>query len=204
MHAGEVDVLVGTQMIAKGHDFQRVSLVVVLNPDGQLASHDFRAPERLFATLMQVSGRAGRSGLPSRVLVQTRFASHRIVRRTRAARLRAVCQAQLAEREAARMPPITHQALLTAEAGRWMRRSSSCDAARDQALGNCARGRITHASVRSSADVVAAAGWRVACAIAGRGGPAHAIARAAGCWLAALPRKTHAMRWNIEVDPLEL
>ncbi len=81
VHAGEVDVLVGTQMIAKGHDFQRVSLVVVLNPDGQLASHDFRAPERLFATLLQVSGRAGRAGLRSRVLVQTRFPAAPIVRR---------------------------------------------------------------------------------------------------------------------------
>jgi len=76
MHAGAVDVLVGTQMIAKGHDFQRVSLVVVLNADAQLVAADFRAPERLFATLLQVAGRAGRAGHASRVLVQTRYPAH--------------------------------------------------------------------------------------------------------------------------------
>ena len=76
VHAGEVDILVGTQMIAKGHDFQRVSLVGVLNADTALFSHDFRASERLFAQLMQVSGRAGRAGLPGEVLVQTRYPRH--------------------------------------------------------------------------------------------------------------------------------
>jgi hypothetical protein len=60
MHAGEVDVLVGTQMVAKGHDFRRVTLVAAVNPDTGLFSSDFRAPERLFALLMQAAGRAGR------------------------------------------------------------------------------------------------------------------------------------------------
>jgi len=62
VHAGELDLLVGTQMIAKGHDFQGVSVVCVLNADAQLIAADFRAPERLFALLMQVAGRAGRAG----------------------------------------------------------------------------------------------------------------------------------------------
>jgi primosomal protein N' (replication factor Y) len=60
VHAGEVDVLVGTQMIAKGHDFRRITLVAAVNPDGALFSSDFRAPERLFSLLMQAAGRAGR------------------------------------------------------------------------------------------------------------------------------------------------
>ena len=76
VHAGEVDILVGTQMVAKGHDFRRVTLVGVLNPDTALFSHDFRASERLFALLMQVGGRAGRAGLPGEVLVQTRYPRH--------------------------------------------------------------------------------------------------------------------------------
>ena len=59
VHSGEVDVLVGTQMIAKGHDFRRITLVAAVNPDGALFSSDFRAPERLFALLMQAGGRAG-------------------------------------------------------------------------------------------------------------------------------------------------
>ena len=60
VHAGEVDVLVGTQMIAKGHDFRRITLVAAVNPDNALFSSDFRAPERLFSLLMQAAGRAGR------------------------------------------------------------------------------------------------------------------------------------------------
>lgn len=116
VHRGEVDVMVGTQMIAKGHDFQRVSLVVVLNPDGQLASHDFRAAERLFALLTQVAGRAGRAGLAGRVLVQTRFPGHALFSALAKQDYAAFADAQLAERRAAGMPPFAFQALLTAEA----------------------------------------------------------------------------------------
>ena len=116
VHRGEIDVMVGTQMIAKGHDFQRVSLVVVLNPDGQLASHDFRAAERLFALLTQVAGRAGRAGLAGRVLVQTRFPEHKLFSALAAQDYALFADAQLAERRTAGMPPFAFQALLTAEA----------------------------------------------------------------------------------------
>jgi primosomal protein N' (replication factor Y) len=116
VHAGETDVLVGTQMIAKGHDFQRVSLVGVVNADTQLASHDFRAPERLFATVLQVAGRAGRSGLPSRVLVQTRYPEHPLFASLRRFDYEGFARSQLAERQAAGMPPYVPQALLTAQA----------------------------------------------------------------------------------------
>jgi primosomal protein N' (replication factor Y) len=117
VHAGEVDVLVGTQMIAKGHDFRRVSLVAILNCDAQLVSPDFRAPERLFATLLQVAGRAGRSGLASRVLVQTRFPDHPLLAALAQRDFIAFADRQWAERRAARLPPAVHQALLMAEAG---------------------------------------------------------------------------------------
>ena len=73
VHRGEVDILIGTQMVAKGHDFQRVTLVGVVAPDPSLFSHDFRAGEHLFASLMQVAGRAGRAGLAGEVLIQTRY-----------------------------------------------------------------------------------------------------------------------------------
>jgi primosomal protein N' (replication factor Y) len=117
VHAGATDVLVGTQMIAKGHDFQRVALVGVLNADAQLLSHDFRAPERLFATLMQVAGRAGRAGRSSRVLVQTRYPQHRLLAAFARQDYEGFADAQLSERRAAAMPPFVAQALLTAEAG---------------------------------------------------------------------------------------
>ena len=79
VHAGAVDVLVGTQMIAKGHDFRRVTLVAAVNPDAALFSSDFRAPERLFALLMQAAGRAGRdaaSGAAAEMWVQTHHPQH--------------------------------------------------------------------------------------------------------------------------------
>ena len=114
VHEGELDLLVGTQMIAKGHDFRRVSLVCVLNADAQLIAPDFRAPERLFALLMQVAGRAGRAGQAARVLVQTRFPEHPLYGALARGDFEQFARDQLAERRAARMPPFTHQALLTA------------------------------------------------------------------------------------------
>ena len=116
VHAGEVDVLVGTQMIAKGHDFRGVSLVGVLNADAQLIASDFRAPERLFALLMQVAGRAGRAGQPARVLLQTRFPGHPLYRALAHGDFDRFAREQLSERRAARMPPFAHQALLSASA----------------------------------------------------------------------------------------
>lgn len=116
VHAGGTDVLVGTQMIAKGHDFQRVTLVGVVNADAQLVSHDFRAPERLFATIVQVAGRAGRSGLASRVLVQTRYPEHPLFAALRRFDYEGFARSQLTERQAAGMPPFVPQALLTAQA----------------------------------------------------------------------------------------
>ncbi len=116
VHAGNVDVLVGTQMIAKGHDFRRVALVAVLNADAQLVAPDFRAPERLFAVLMQVAGRAGRAGQASTVLVQTRFPSHPLFAALAKQDFSAFAARELADRRAARMPPFVSQALLCAEA----------------------------------------------------------------------------------------
>ncbi|HTO46811.1 MAG TPA: primosomal protein N', partial [Burkholderiales bacterium] len=76
VHRGDADILVGTQILAKGHDFPRVTLVGVLNADAALAAADYRAPERLFAQLYQVAGRAGRAAAPGEVLVQTRYPDH--------------------------------------------------------------------------------------------------------------------------------
>jgi primosomal protein N' (replication factor Y) len=103
-------------MVAKGHDFRRMSLVVVLNCDAQLVAPDFRAPERLFATLLQVAGRAGRAGLASQVLVQTRYPDHPLLAAVARHDFAAFARQQLAERKAAGLPPYVHQALLTAEA----------------------------------------------------------------------------------------
>ena len=204
VHAGEVDVLVGTQMIAKGHDFQRVSLVVVLNPDGQLASHDFRAPERLFSTLMQVSGRAGRAGLPSRVLVQTRFPGHPLFSALARHDYSQFAEAQLAERQAARMPPATHQALMTAEARTMQMAGDFLRSARELALQNFAAA-ASHVRlfdpVPMSLQRLAGVSRAQLLIEADHRAQLHTLLSG---WLTALRAKRTPLRWNIEVDPLEL
>ncbi len=119
MHSGDVDVLVGTQMIAKGHDFRRVGLVAAVNPDAGLFSSDFRAPERLFALLMQAAGRAGRQAHapdePAQVLVQTAFPRHPLFAALQAHDYPRFAEQQLRERQQAGLPPFSHQALLRAE-----------------------------------------------------------------------------------------
>jgi primosomal protein N' (replication factor Y) len=119
VHSGEVDVLVGTQMIAKGHDFRRITLVAAVNPDTALFSSDFRAPERLFALLMQAAGRAGRDAAQSatsEMWVQTFHPTHALFEALKKHDYPAFAASELAERTAADLPPISHQALLRADA----------------------------------------------------------------------------------------
>ena len=115
---GEADILVGTQLLAKGHDFPLLTLVGVLDADGALLSTDYRAAERLYATLAQVAGRAGRRERPGEVLVQTRYPQHALYAALARHDYAAFAQAQLAEREAAGFPPFVHEAALRAEAGK--------------------------------------------------------------------------------------
>jgi primosomal protein N' (replication factor Y) len=114
--AGEVDILVGTQMLAKGHHFPRLTLVGVLGADNALYSADFRATERLFALLEQVAGRAGRDALSGEVMVQTDFPEHPVYAALRAHDYDRLAQALLRERETLALPPFAHLALLSAEA----------------------------------------------------------------------------------------
>lgn len=116
IHEGNVDILVGTQMLAKGHDFPRLTLVGVLNADASLFAADFRAPERLFAQLMQVGGRSGRGALPGEVLVQTEYPDHPLYAALAEHDFDRFARAQLAERRQAGFPPYTFQALLAADA----------------------------------------------------------------------------------------
>ncbi len=119
VHAGDVDVLVGTQMIAKGHDFRRITLVAAVNPDGALFSSDFRAPERLFGLLMQAAGRSGRDaalGARSEMWIQTFQPAHPLYAALKAHDYPAFAEQQLREREEAAMPPFSAQALVRAEA----------------------------------------------------------------------------------------
>ncbi|MDB5878708.1 MAG: primosomal protein [Variovorax sp.] len=123
VHAGDDDVLVGTQMIAKGHDFRRITLVAAVNPDGALFSSDFRAPERLFSLLMQSAGRAGRDaaylaaqGATAEMWIQTHHTDHALFAALRHHDYPAFAELELLDRRAAGMPPFAFQALLRADA----------------------------------------------------------------------------------------
>lgn len=115
IHANEVDILVGTQMLAKGHDFPALTLVGVLNPDSALYSSDFRAAEKLFAQLMQVSGRAGRADKPGAVWIQTAFPDHPLFRCLQNHDFEGWAAMMLAERQMAGFPPFVFQVMLRAE-----------------------------------------------------------------------------------------
>lgn len=119
VHAGDVDVLVGTQMIAKGHDFRHITLVAAINPDGALFSSDFRAPERLFSLLMQAGGRAGRDAArssQSEMWVQTFHPQHPLFAALKTHDYPKFAKQQLEERKAAGLSPFGFSALVRAEA----------------------------------------------------------------------------------------
>ena len=115
VRGGEIDVLVGTQMLAKGHDYPNLTLVGVLEADGALFSADFRASERLFSQLVQVAGRAGRGDRPGEVLIQTDFPGHPLYAAVAAQDYAAFAGEALDERRAAAFPPFSHLVLLRAE-----------------------------------------------------------------------------------------
>jgi len=196
----DVDILVGTQILAKGHDFPHLNLVGVLNADSQLYSSDFRAAERLFALLTQVAGRAGRGGIQGEVLIQTEFPHHPLYAALCSQDYRAFADDALAERRQAGFPPFVHQALLRAEAPRL--------ATALEFLGEAARrGRALDEHVTAYDPVPAALPRR-----AGRE-RAQLLVQAAsrsrlrdflGAWHDTLARSlTTRARWSIDVDPLE-
>jgi primosomal protein N' (replication factor Y) len=116
VHSGEARILIGTQMLAKGHHFPGVTLVGILGIDQALFSADFRGPEYMAQLVTQVAGRAGRADRPGQVLIETRHPDSPLLRRLIAGEFGPFAEAALAERRAAAMPPYTHLALIRAEA----------------------------------------------------------------------------------------
>jgi len=129
---------VGTQMIAKGHDFRRITLVAALAPDGALFSNDFRGAERLFALLMQAGGRAGRDAQAqgAEMWVQTQHPSHPLYAALQRHDYPSFAASQLTERQQGGMPPFMHQALVRAEARSQSAAQAFLTAAADAARGD--------------------------------------------------------------------
>jgi len=200
IHANEVDILVGTQMLAKGHDFPELTLVGVLSPDSALYSSDFRAAEKLFAQLVQVAGRAGRADKPGEVLIQTAFPDHPLFRALQNHDFEGWAAAQLAERQMAGFPPFVYQAMLRAEG----KEEAGVYAFLNQA-------RTTAVELRHTVEVfgvVPAALPRRANHIRAQllvqGAKRRELQQFLRAWqplLDALPAQK--LRWSLDVDPLE-
>jgi primosomal protein N' (replication factor Y) len=213
VHGREVDVLVGTQIVAKGHDFRHVTLVAAVNPDGALFSSDFRAPERLFALLMQAAGRAGREAAHaehSEMWVQTWHPRHPLYLALRTHDYEAFAAAQLAERRAAGLPPFASLALLRAEARDAARATAFLrDAA--AALGGSGAAVAAAAAVTVHAPVPAPVA-RVAdverVQMLVESASRRALQAALAAWLPELHhlRRRHKglLRWAVDVDPIAI
>ena len=115
MHDNKIDILVGTQMLSKGHDFPNLSLVVVLDSDNALYSSDFRASERLFSQLVQVAGRAGRGSIPGEVIIQTNFPEHPLYQSIKNQDYESFASEEISLRKDLNFPPFCFQAVLRAE-----------------------------------------------------------------------------------------
>jgi primosomal protein N' (replication factor Y) (superfamily II helicase) len=206
VHAGEVDVLVGTQMITKGHDFRRITLVAAVNPDGALFAGDFRAPERLFALLLQAAGRAGRdarTAAASEMWVQTGNPQHPLFEALVRHDFESFAQVQLQQRQRAGLPPFSHLALLRAEAREADAAQRFLQAAREAAMNlPLAEGATFYAPV--PAPVAKVAGFERRQMLVESVNRAL-LQRLLAHWTPLLPplRAVHKgiARWAIDVDP---
>ncbi|GGX74579.1 primosomal protein N' [Massilia dura] len=207
VHRGEVDILIGTQMVAKGHDFKKLTLVGILNPDTALFSQDYRASERLFAQLMQVAGRAGRTaqtegGSPSEVLVQTRYPEHPLYGAVVRHDYDRFAGALLAERAQAGLPPYLYQAMLRAEAPElakaidFLQAARDCVQAEDIAEGITINDPIPMSMTRvhnvDRAQLLVEAASRPAL---------QAFLKE---WMARLRDMKARVKWSLEVDPVDI
>jgi len=203
VHRGEVDILIGTQMVAKGHDFKKLTLVGILNPDTALFSQDYRASERLFAQLMQVAGRAGRAarnegGSVSEVLIQTRYAAHPLYSAVVNHDYERFAGSLLDERRQAALPPFIFQALLRAEAPEIATAIAFLESARDCIVqeGITVNDPIPMTMTRvHNVD-------RAQLLVESPSRPAlQAFLKE---WLAALRDMKSRVKWSLEVDPLDI
>lgn len=204
IHNDEVDILVGTQMLSKGHHFPNVTLVGVINADSALYSTDFRAPERLFQLVTQVAGRAGRANKPGSVLIQTAHPEHPVYRQIAADDYAAFAESQLAERREIGYPPYRHFALLRAESVKEDAALQFLHHARELAL------QLLPKAVELSDAIPSpmqrrSGRWRAQLLV-------HSPERAAlhpflSRWLEKLDgeiRKKLNVRWSLDVDPMDM
>lgn len=204
VHAGEVDILVGTQMLSKGHDFPNVTLVGILNADQGLYGTDFRSGERLFQLIMQVSGRAGRADKPGEVLIQTWHPGHPLFAALQRHDFHGFAEFALNERRETGYPPYSHLALLRAEspmpgaALKFLREARSLAASLAPGKGvkilDPLPAPMERRAGRYRAQLLAQSSSR---------GPLHTFL---GRWVAELveAKFSKKVRWSLDVDPMDM
>ncbi len=202
-HAGEADILVGTQMLSKGHDFPNVTLVGVLNADQGLYGADFRAPERLFQQVLQVAGRAGRADKPGEVLIQTWHPEHPIFEALARHDFNGFADYALAERQEAGYPPYAYLALLRAEAPTPGAALAFLRAAHAAAARLKAEGVTLHEPVPAPMEKRAGRFRAQLLAQSARRPALHGLLDRWPEKLAALPA-ARRVRWSLDVDPQDM
>ena len=203
VHAGEVDAVVGTQMLAKGHHFPNVTLVAVLDADAGLFGIDFRATERMAQLLLQVAGRAGRGDRTGRVLLQTHNPEHPLLRVLVLEGYRQFCAQTLEERRGARLPPFASFVLVRAEAQQrdapqsFLRDAEACAGAHPH-RGVSVLGPVPSPMERRAGRYRA----QLLVDATSRG----ALQRFLPGWIAELEALPSArrVRWSVDVDPQEM
>ncbi len=212
VHAGEVDILVGTQMVAKGHDFRRITLVAAVNPDAALFVSDFRAGERLFSLLLQAAGRAGRDAQAaerSEMWIQTWHPTHPLYQALTQYDYEAFARQQLLERQMAGLPPFAHLAMLRSEAKtQEAAQAFLLHAAQSlETLPQFVEGITVYPAVPTAVQRVANV-ERAQMLIEVQSRPVlqHLLAHAQSLWLgvAHAHRSKGLIRWAVDVDPLSI
>ncbi len=198
--AAHADILVGTQILAKGHHFERLTLAAVLNADSGLFSSDYRASERTFAQLQQVAGRAGRANLPGEVLIQTRYPEHPLYQSLVRHDYAGFAKSVLAQRREAGFPPFVFEAALRAESHDELRAQRFLRSAIDQSPHRSASIAVFDPVPMSLARLAGVE--RAQVLVQSRSRPRlQAFLRE---WSDSLYRtRAHGVRWHLDVDPME-
>ena len=200
IRSGRFPLLVGTQMLAKGHHFPNVTLVVVLDADQGLYGVDFRAPERMAQLIEQVAGRAGRADKPGRVLIQTHHPEHPLLQLLARQGYAGFAAAALAEREAAGLPPFGHQVLFRAEAAQPAPPSAFLGAVARLVRGEAAAGVEVWGPVPAPMERRAGRHRAHLLLQAHERGPLHSRLEDWVTRATALPEASR-VRWSVDVDP---
>ena len=203
IHAGDADILIGTQMLAKGHHFPDVTLVGIVDADRGLFSVDYRASERMAQILMQVSGRAGRGDAPGTVIVQTHYPEHPLLNKLALHDYDQFTELLLEERQQTQLPPFSFQALIRAESNQQAIAMKFLNIARTR-LQTLTQGKLEIYGPVSAPMEKRAGRYRLQLII--QAGNRQTMKKILTPWIESLDKLPEArkVRWSVDVDPQDM